>query len=984
MKTLSSVCLLGLLTLGHPGRAADLTPLDLSAHVGPSQFDFVDAPWAVPLGEHVMNGVPWKISGVVELWGSGSARSGNAGRTNVTDIPVGAKFERLHLLGATAWGTDDGVEIATVQLHYADGSQLELPVRYGHQVRDWFGPRRGAEDAILDPDTKIVWRRDMASSVHYERGLRLYHSFFANPHPGKEVTSLALHSKQTASGWMLLAATLGSAKAARLTDTYTMPENLVPNERPRTGQPAALEGVVRSFDGQPLAGVHVLITGLRQPNTAATDQGAVDPTDGETATTDAGGRFAFVGATDQFNYELTAIADGYAPYTYLGADPTRGAVELRLKPAVPIPAGAAFVQVRLQDEAGNPVAGARIEPEGVSSGRGTSWGGTQGFPSMVVSNARGEFSLHRAEPFERLQLSILSKGFAPEKIWLPASNALQSVTMGVGGFITGRIVKDGQPVRRVNIGVSGTDRNSMVYAGHYETVADEDGRFIFRQLPPNTSWQLYGLIHSLKAHGAVSPRAVTTAGHGSTNDVGDLVVTAGLKVSGRLVPTPGNTLPAEPLSIVFSYDTAWDHPSTLTRPDGSFELEGIHPGAVDVSLNARHWRISHRNRSVDHYNAWRLVGLLPTASTSLWIEIEPGERNYNSGSRSQGSLPNADQPRNRSLSGVEPGASLILVTGTVVDDATGNPITNFEVLPGRQPPIAAKPPKPFVQRVLDTFRDPAIPWNEIPFWYSGREQKIANGKFDLEFERLTSDPLIQVSAPGFEPVVVGPLPASTNGLVVRLTKGVGPGGVVLLPDGKPAAGAKVIYGASREQFGIDDRGDLMDYGNRDALVVTDATGAFSFSKRMGGTRLFASHREGWLLVEQGDLGSKMKARLEPWAVVTGVLVDLTGAPVANQELILGFDGDWYNKGLPHINFNGRTRTGTNGGFVLTNAPPGDLVLNRIVPFTPVPGGPAQGWSHQLQTRFYASPGVTNGLGKVTLDTPPPEPLLKRLKQKVGL
>jgi hypothetical protein len=128
----------------------------------------------------------------------------------------------------------------------------------------------------------------------------------------------------------------------------------------------------------------------------------------------------------------------------------------------------------------------------------------------------------------------------------------------------------------------------------------------------------------------------------------------------------------------------------------------------------------------------------------------------------------------------------------------------------------------------------------------------------------------------------------------------------------------------------------------------------------------------------------MRFRLEPWSVVTGTLVDTNGAPVANEELILGFDGDWFKTGEPHINFNFRGKTGLKGEFTLSHAPPGELILNRVVPFSPTPGGPPQGWQHTIQTRFYAGEGRTNDLGRVTLDTPPPAPLFEQLKKKVGL
>ncbi len=114
-----------------------------------------------------------------------------------------------------------------------------------------------------------------------------------------------------------------------------------------------------------------------------------------------------------------------------------------------------------------------------------------------------------------------------------------------------------------------------------------------------------------------------------------------------------------------------------------------------------------------------------------------------------------------------------------------------------------------------------------------------------------------------------------------------------------------------------------------------------------------------------------------------MLVTTNGVPVPNEELVLGFDADGISTGLAVFGLNLRTRTGGRGEFIITNAPPADLVLHRMVASRQTRTGPPS-WARTLQTRFYASPGVTNDLGKVILDTPPPEPLLRRLKQKIGL
>jgi len=318
-----------------------------------------------------------------------------------------------------------------------------------------------------------------------------------------------------------------------------------------------LTGVVRDPLGDPLADAQVFVTGIRQPDTAAADRGIEYPTGGTPQTTDALGRFTFEKTIDSYSYELTAIADGYTPGTYLGADPLRGEIEIRLKPTTTPSVDEFVVRVRLEDDAGKPVAGARIEPEGVSSSDGsTRWGGSQGFPSMVVSDSTGAFYASRKEPFEQLQLNIQAAGLASAKIWVPATNTVQVVKLGVGGSLTGRVTKDGQPLANVMVGFSGTDRNSMVYAGNYETATDDAGRFQFRSLPPSTSWQLYGLIYSMKPHGAVPPPGgvTMTRGHGTTNDVGDLTVEPGLTLQGKLIPVTETNLPAGALKVLVSHN----------------------------------------------------------------------------------------------------------------------------------------------------------------------------------------------------------------------------------------------------------------------------------------------------------------------------------------------------------------------------------------------------------------------------------------------
>ena len=141
--------------------------------------------------------------------------------------------------------------------------------------------------------------------------------------------------------------------------------------------------------------------------------------------------------------------------------------------------------------------------------------------------------------------------------------------------------------------------------------------------------------------------------------------------------------------------------------------------------------------------------------------------------------------------------------------------------------------------------------------------------------------------------------------------------------------------------------------------------------------LYAAHPSGWAeeSVERG--GDGLKLRLKPWAALTGVLMHTNGTPVAGVELSLTMPSDW-QRGEPRINVQGRTATDAQGRFQFADVPPRRVEVQRIIPMS-------QGsWTYKLQTWLVAQPGITNELGKVTYDQPPPLPALEQLRQRFGL
>lgn len=958
--------------------AAELQSIDLKPFVASNQFQVIDAAWLLPKGRQVVAGMSFEIAGVVELAGT-SSRFASPGRTNVHGIPVGKAFERMYLLAAASRATDDGTEIAHIQLHYADGSKAKLSILYGHHLRDWFGPRHHEDQPLLDPQTRLVWQAQHPAAARRDDQIRLFQAVLTNPHPNKEVRVLDLESARARGGLMVAGITVGLAKFERGEDTLPKPASHT-HPGSNDAQTVTMSGRLLSENTEVVANALVRVLAVRKPGTNEPAFIRDHPMTGRETTSDRQGNFELQNVSSSWLYRLLVIPNGFEPQVYDGADPLAGPLDIRVVRGKPNPQY--YVHARLIGPDGKPVVGATVEPDGVGTEDGTSWGGRRGFPERAITGFNGEFVMGRTQAFTRLQLNIEAAGLAAtKKLWLPASNAVQEVRMGMGSRLKGRVLKDDKPLAGLQIGVSGQDRNSEVYAGNYEATTDANGVFEFKQLPPDASWWLSGTMRSLKPYGSVRPRPVRTGDHESVTDAGDLHVMPGLSISGTVKTRNGEPVPKN-MKIRASYDTAWDSASATVDKQGAFTLEGLHPGLIEVSIEASNWKLSPKNRSMDLYNPWWLTGLLEEDKHNLVLLIERGERDFRSMHvHNNGRLPSQDEPRTRPIRGVEPdGTTPIVLSGSVLDDETGKPIERFTVMPGRKPPSTPAPtgPQPFLKSLTQPLRKPITPWNELPFWYHFRAETVSNGSFSVEFEQMSSTPILRVEAEGYVAEQTEPIPYPTN-LLVRLKRGAGPSAVVVSPDGRPASDAQVIFAAEREQYSLQKDATLYDYRQGKWLRKADKDGRFSFEARAQGRVVFIAHSSGWAKVAADEcVGGKV--RLQPWATMKGRLVTTNGAPVAGEMMALMMEHDW-NAGDPFVNFQERPTTDAQGRFEFKRVPPGELQLHRLVPTTP---GPSSGRTYKLQTPVYNKGGQTNDLGDVKLDSPPPPPIWKEWLKKLGL
>lgn len=965
------------LTAVATSAADDWQTIDLRAFTNFSVLENAKAEWLLPKGRQVFAGVPFQVDGVVQL-GRRYPRSETSGPPikSVAGIPVGRAFERLHLLTALDGNAPESNAVTRIRLEYQGGSNAVLELKFGDQVRKWDAALHKTERPVRDTNhAAVAWIGQPAELAAADRYARLYHVALENPQPAAVVKSLAVEAVQT-NGWPIVAGiTVGSAGAPRLANTVNLPANPFPDLRQRDGGPATLTGVVRTREGVAISNATVRIIAERGLNTQEYQSSSVRSTTNTATKTDADGRFVLPGLRDNQLYHVVALATGREATFFNGADPKSEPVEIRL-PESSQDIGGYSVRVQVVDQSQRPIAGALAQKDGVRQGSGTRWGGDQGFQKYSVADEHGELRFSRKEPFAALQMTLTAPGFAPNKCWVEASNTLQTVTLDVGATVCGRVVKAGQPLTNVTVGVSGVERNAEIYLGNYTATTDTNGLFEFEHLPAHKSWWLYGVMNSVKQYGAIRPRQLLTPAAGETNEVEDLEATPGLRLAGKLQSRHGEPLPVE-TTLYLSYEHA-DSQSVKADTNGGFEFTGLLPGQVNVSARLNNWRLSGVNRSLDDWGNQQLAGLLQQDKDDLLIVIEPGEWNYNY-NNSNGQLPPADAARARPLFGAEAsGPYPITLAGQVLDDATGKPVKQFKVVPGRKPPVMAMggpPVKPLLQQITGAFRKPVTPWNELPWW--GRADTFSNGVFRLDFVPLTSTPMFRIEAEGYEAFISEPSATNATNLVIRLSSGSGPSGVVLLPDGKPASGATLWYAVAREQSSLSGRSLGRSYGGLEGYLTNGADGGFTFPPRPDGRKIFAAHQEGWAEMEVKPNDTNLKIKLAPWAAVTGTLVSSNGTPMPGVTLRVNPPFNWSN-GDPIVNMQNESQTDAQGRFFFTNAIPVRLDLNRMIPM-----GPGS-YRYQLQTWFTCQPGITNDLGNVTYDSPPPPPLLEKVKRSLGL
>jgi thiol-disulfide isomerase/thioredoxin len=656
-----------------------------------------------------------------------------------------------------------------------------------------------------------------------------------------------------------------------------------------------LIGTVRNAEGDPVSGATVFIytaapkegVGVLCPSCYADCR--------KRTTTDAQGHFTIESLDPALLFRVLVAAGDYQPKFVDKVDPSAKVLSIKLKLASLGDTPDARVTGRVVNPEGKPVSGAVVNIRGVTRGESTRFGGNPDIDPVAVTDDAGKFVIRGTEPFTAVGVDVEARTYA-KRVYqrLATGETVHELKLTEGVSVEGRLVKDGKPVPHAEVGIAGADRNSEIFVGDYSVATDDEGRFLFVNLPPRTGYFLYGRMKSLASRGSVPARRVQTQDDGSALEAGDLKLEPSFTVAGEIRLTDGGRIPPK-TRVMLSREEAWDSYQAEVDSQGKFRFDGVPPESLNLYARISGYRFSMRNGSLDRY---ALVGRIRDDKTDLILEFEPGPQHD----------PNISGPRGlreeplRGAEAADPSGD-IKVTGTVMDAETGKPLPSFTVTEGR----------------ADEYR------REDFNWFTTRKTAQSNGAFTAYFIKRTQPPGVLIEAEGYVPYSSGGITATQTNLNVTMKKGTGPAGVLLKPDGQPAVGAKVYLADMRNGVYVD--GEKMQVRERTypgtRSTRTDSAGKFSFPPQVDACSVIVVEDAGFLEAKVGDLAPARQVRLQPWARVEGRLM-IGARPGTNESVRL-----WpahvpyadHPRSFPALGLYLRTTTDRDGKFVFGEVPP---------------------------------------------------------------
>jgi hypothetical protein len=240
-----------------------------------------------------------------------------------------------------------------------------------------------------------------------------------------------------------------------------------------------------------------------------------------------------------------------------------------------------------------------------------------------------------------------------------------------------------------------------------------------------------------------------------------------------------------------------------------------------------------------------------------------------------------------------------------------------------------------------------------PLQINGRIKVQANGWMWDPLEKVTLKPGQEMEVDIHAPAKSQPSVTLNNpGPIAKVTRKPGPGpmGMVLLPNGKPAADAEIGLLVPGNYIALG-RGSLKAYEARqEGLVVRTASdGHFTLPNVEGATGVVVVHEDGFASVPLEKL--KSPVQLAAWGRIEGVLH--VGPRLGTNEVVVLESGNMFSDAtqlmLDMQDF--QARTDEQGRFMMSFVPPGERRIARLIPL----GEGRQ--QHSAATSVVVNPGT---------------------------
>lgn len=356
--------------------------------------------------------------------------------------------------------------------------------------------------------------------------------------------------------------------------------------KPKPDASATINGTIVDESGQPAkdATVFVYSAHLKKGYAIVCPTCWIDC--GKRADTNAQGQFTITGLDPDLKFRLLVLKEGFTATAKGGVDPEQGPLPpIKLNSRAASTDETKIVHGRVTDVAGNPIAGALVEPVGAFQSGVTSFGTVPWIDPLAATNASGDFEIVSTKPIEKIMLRVSPRALAPKLVTEPPGPATNSIVLTEGATVLGRLVEpSGTPIAHAEVVMISHDRSNDENFSDMRVGTDQDGSFVFTNVPARRIWGIYPTSESLQGRNLTAgPYWCETIVDRQVVNVGKITLHPGFSVSGRIDLLDQKVIPP---SMHVSIRSEWAANSRLSdiASDGTFEFRRLAPGIYSVNV----------------------------------------------------------------------------------------------------------------------------------------------------------------------------------------------------------------------------------------------------------------------------------------------------------------------------------------------------------------------------------------------------------------